>query len=58
VPPALRHTGANTAFSGELRVLSANADTCLYLGSDTDAAAEMLIIVNGVTGFVGAHSFL
>lgn len=50
--------GAFTAARGEVRLVVAGADTLVHIDTDTDAAAEMIIRIEGVTGLTAADFIL
>ena len=53
-----RGAGAFTATRGEARLVVSGADTLVYVDNDTDAAAEMILKVEGVTGLTAADFIL
>lgn len=51
-------TGAFSSASGEVRLVVQGADTLVYVDTDADSAAEMIIKVQGVTGLTKADFVL
>lgn len=51
-------TGAFNSASGEVRLVVQGADTLVYVDTDADSAAEMIIKVQGVTGLIKADFVL
>ena len=55
---AFRGAAAFSQAGGEVRVVTVGADSHVFVDTDADAAAEMMIVVKGVTGLLAGDFFL